>query len=70
MAHDEAANPTALLDANVTVGPEGVVRQILVNWGTWTYEVTYSNLGSTAGPRAPENAVPLEEWRRLGRLTR
>ena len=70
VAHDQAADPAALLDASVTVGTEGVVRQILITWGTWTYEVTYSKLGSTAAPRAPANAVPLREWRRLDRLTR
>ena len=70
VAHDEAASPAALLDASVTVGAEGVVREILIRWGTWTYEVTYTKLGSTAAPRAPANAVPLREWRKLGRLTR
>jgi hypothetical protein len=70
VAHDEAANPAALLDASVTVGADGVVREILITWGTWTYEVTYSKLGSTAAPLAPANAVPLREWRKLGRLTR
>jgi hypothetical protein len=70
VAHDKAANPAALLDTNVTVGADGIVREILVAWGTWKYEVTYTKLGSTAAPQAPANAVPLREWRKLGRLTR
>jgi hypothetical protein len=64
VANDEAANPAALLDARVTVGADGIVRDILVTWGTWTYVVTYSKLGSTAAPQAPANAVPLRKWRR------
>ena len=63
VANDEAADPAALLDAKVTVGADGVVRDILVTWGAWTYAVTYSKLGSTAAPRAPANAVSLKEWR-------
>ena len=45
-------------------GPDGVVRQIAVSWGgnasAWTYTVTYSGLGATAAPKAPENAEPLD----------
>jgi hypothetical protein len=70
VARDKAADPAALLDASVTVGADGVVREILITWGTWTYAVMYSKLGSTAAPRAPANAVPLKEWRRVGRVTR
>jgi hypothetical protein len=70
VAHDEAADPAAPLDASVTVGADGVVRELLITWGKWTYEATYSKLGSTATPQAPANAVPLREWRKLGRVTR
>src|SRR5262245_61221435 len=65
VANDEAADPTAPLDAAVNVGPDGVVRQILVTWRRWTYTVTYSGLGSTAAPKAPANAEPLSKLRRL-----
>ena len=58
VAHDEAANAQAPLDVAVTVGPEGVLRTIAVSWGTWTYTVSYSGLGSTPAPRAPKNARP------------
>jgi hypothetical protein len=71
VAHDDAADPDALLDASVTVGADGVIRQIAVTWGTgasaWTYTVAYSGLGETLAPVAPENARPLREVLRRGR---
>jgi hypothetical protein len=60
VAHDQAADPGSLLDTAVTVGSEGVVREIAVTWGTWTYTVSYSGLGSTPAPVAPANARPLD----------
>ncbi len=63
VAHDEAANPQAQLDVSVTVGPDRVVREIAVTWGTpsssWVYTVAYSELGTTAAPVAPANARDL-----------
>jgi hypothetical protein len=59
VAHDEAARPDAPVDAQVIVGADEIVRQITVTWGTWTYTVSYSNLGTTAALAAPENARPL-----------
>lgn len=65
MAHDEAADPAAPLDAAVTVGPDGIVREIVVAWGTstsaWTYTVSYSRLGATSALVAPANARPLRD---------
>ena len=68
-AHDEAANASALLDVAVTVGPDGVVRQISVGWGTWDYTVTYGSLGSAPALKAPKNARDLvkERLRAVGR---
>jgi hypothetical protein len=70
VAHDEAADPAAALDAAVTVGADGIIRELRVTWGTrasaWTYEVTYSGLGATSGPVAPTNARPLRDWLRAG----
>jgi hypothetical protein len=67
VAHDEAADPASLLDVAVTVGADGLVRSMVVSWGSrdsaWTYSVTYSGLGTTAAPVAPENAVPLSVLR-------
>jgi hypothetical protein len=67
VAHDEAADPAAPLATSVTVGPDDVVRQIAVTWGTWSYTVTYRGLGKTAAPAAPANARSLLEERRRGR---
>jgi hypothetical protein len=70
VAQGEAANPAALLDTAVTVGSDGIVRKLAVEWGTWTYAIAYSKLGEGAAVRAPANAIPMKEWRRLGLLTR
>jgi hypothetical protein len=63
VAHDDAANPAAPLQTAVTVGTDGIVREIAVTWGAdasqWVYKVTYSGLGTTPAPTAPENARPL-----------
>src|SRR5262249_2674088 len=67
VAHDEAADPASLVDVAVTVGADGVVRQIAVAWGAWTYTVTYTDLGATPPLTAPANARSLEEARRAGR---
>jgi hypothetical protein len=68
VAHDEAADPEARLDAALTVGMDGLLRQIAVRWGTgastWSYTVTYRNLGATPGPVAPANARSLLKERR------
>jgi hypothetical protein len=65
VAHDAAADPASLLDTAVTVGAEGVTRETDVKWGTWTYTVTYSDLGSTPPIIAPANAKTLRELRHL-----
>ena len=63
VAHDEAADPAAPLDTAVTVGADGVVREIAVRWGgggsAWTYTVTYRDLGTTSPIAAPEHARSL-----------
>ena len=68
VAHDEAANPRAPLAAAVTVGADGIVRQVAVTWGPdssrWVYTVTYSGLGATQAIAAPANAQPLRGRRR------
>jgi hypothetical protein len=67
VANDEAADPAANLEAAVTVGTDGIVREIAVKWGTgasaWTYRVSYSKLGATPAPVAPANARSLKELR-------
>jgi uncharacterized protein (DUF2147 family) len=65
VAHDEAANPASPLHVSVTVGADGVFRQITVTWGTsasaWNYTVAYSRLGTTPALVAPKNARPLRD---------
>jgi hypothetical protein len=62
VAHDEAADASAQLDAAVTVGADGLIQELMVTWGsgesTWVYTVTYRDLGTTAPIEAPENARP------------
>jgi hypothetical protein len=64
VAHDEAADPDSELHTTVTTGAEGVVREIAMRWGTWRYTVTYSELGTTPAPVAPENTKSLEDLRK------
>lgn len=59
VAHDEAADPAAPLAATVTVGAGGVVRELALSWGTWTYTVAYGRLGATPALAAPANARSL-----------
>jgi len=63
VAHDAAGDPASRLDTAVTVGSDGVFRQIQVSWGTWVYTVAYSNLGSTPALKAPANARSLRDTR-------
>jgi hypothetical protein len=67
VAHDQAADPAAPLDVAVTVGPDGVVRDVAVSWGTWVYRVAYNRLGATPAPVAPKNAPSLLELRAQAR---
>jgi hypothetical protein len=71
VAHDEAADPAAALDAALTVGADGIVRRLAVDWGTnasrWTYTVAYSELAATPPIAAPESPRPLLKWRGLAR---
>jgi hypothetical protein len=63
VANDEAADPSAPLAVAVTVGTGGVVREIAVSWGTWTYTVAYDRLGATSALKAPAHARSLLEER-------
>jgi hypothetical protein len=49
----------------MTVGDDGIVRQLAVAWGAgtsaWAYTVTYRDLGSTPAPAAPANARPFPD---------
>jgi hypothetical protein len=69
VAHDEAADPAAPLDAAITVGAAGLIHELTALWGTWVYTVTYSDLGATAAPVAPKNAKSLLKMRGSSRLS-
>jgi hypothetical protein len=58
VAHGRAADPAALLDTAITVGADGVVREVAVTWPGWSYTVSYGDLGETASPVAPPDAKP------------
>jgi hypothetical protein len=66
VAHDEAADPAAPLDTAITVAEDGLIRELAVMWGTWTYTVSYSDLGTTAAVVAPKSAKSLLEMRGVG----
>jgi hypothetical protein len=67
VAHGRAADPDAPLDTAITVGEDGLIRELAVTWGTWTYSVSYSDLGTTAAIVAPKNAKSLLQMRRAAR---
>jgi hypothetical protein len=46
VANGQAADAAAPLDTTVIVAPGGIVRELAVKWGTWTYTVGYSKLAS------------------------
>jgi hypothetical protein len=70
VAHDEAADPAAPLAVALTIGADGIVRELAVIWGAsaspWSYSVTYSGLGATQALVAPTNARPLRDTVRGG----
>lgn len=61
VAHDDAANPNALIDISISVTPGGTIGEIHATWGgdsSWSYRLTYSDLGSTAPLEKPTNVQP------------
>jgi hypothetical protein len=63
VAHGEGADPAAAVAAALTVGADGIVRDITVTWGSgasaWVYRVSYSRLGATPALEAPADARSL-----------
>jgi hypothetical protein len=59
VAHGEAADPAAPISLALTVGVDGIVREIAATWGkgapAWKYTVTYRGLGTTPALVAPAN---------------
>jgi hypothetical protein len=65
VAHGRAADPAAQLDTAVTVGADGIIRELAVTWGAWSYTVSYGDLGTAAAVVAPKNAKSLLRMRGL-----
>lgn len=67
VAHDDAADPAAPLDTEVTVAADGIIRELTVSWGAgataWTYRLAYRDLGETPDLVAPADARPLRRPR-------
>lgn len=56
VAHDDAADPASPVHITISVGRDGLIKEILATWGgesAWTYRLSYSGLGSTPAPHAP-----------------
>jgi hypothetical protein len=61
VAHDDAHNPDAPVDVSITVRRDNTIAEIHATWGgasAWTYRLSFSALGSTPPPVAPEDARP------------
>lgn len=67
VAHGEAEDPAAPLGAALTVGADGLVRRIAVEWGAgasaWAYTVEYDDLGAAPAITAPVDAEPFRPRR-------
>lgn len=62
VAHDDADNPATLIDVSIAVHADGTIGEIHATWGgdaSWSYRLTFRDLGSTPAPEKPSNAQPL-----------
>ncbi len=61
VAHDDASNPASLIDVTVSVLADGTIDEIHATWGgasSWSYRLTFSDLGTTAPLEKPANVEP------------
>jgi hypothetical protein len=61
VAHDAAADPVSLIDVSITVGVDGTIGEILATWGggsSWSYRLSFSDLGTTAPLQKPAIVEP------------
>jgi hypothetical protein len=68
VAHDDASNPGALVDVRITVRADETIEEIHATWGgasSWSYRLSFSELGSTPAPTAPADARSLCAERRM-----
>jgi hypothetical protein len=62
VAHDDASDPSAPITVTITVGADDTIESLVASWGgasSWTYRLTFSQLGSAPALTAPENPRPL-----------
>jgi len=62
VAHDDASNPDAPIDVRTTVRPDETIEEVHATWGgasSWSYRLSFSDLGSTPAPTAPGNPQPM-----------
>jgi hypothetical protein len=58
VAHDDAADPSKLIDISISVGAAGTIDEIHATWSggsSWSYRLRYSDLGTTAAIEKPAN---------------
>lgn len=68
VAHDDASDPGAPVAVQITVGGDETIREIHATWGgasSWSYRLSFSALGSTPAPTAPDHARSLCTLRRI-----
>jgi hypothetical protein len=61
IAHDAASNPASLIDISITVGADDTISELQATWGgesSWSYRLSFDDLGSTAPLEKPANAKP------------
>ena len=62
VAHDDASNADTPLDVRITVGVDEAIQEIHATWGgasSWSYRLSFSDLGSTPAPTVPDNVRSL-----------
>jgi hypothetical protein len=62
VAHDDAADPNAPVEVSITVRADQTIEEIHATWGgasSWSYTLSFTDLGSTPAPAAPQNASRL-----------
>ncbi|HKA84515.1 MAG TPA: hypothetical protein VKD21_11660 [Acidimicrobiales bacterium] len=62
VAHDDASRPDAPVVVRITVGADEAIQEIHATWGgasSWSYRISFSDLGSTPAPTVPDNVRSL-----------
>ena len=62
VAHDDASHPEAPVEVRITVGADEAIQEIHATWGgasSWSYRLSFSDLGSTPAPTVPDNVRSL-----------